>query len=435
MEPPVFRRYAARQFAALSEYNYRVFFIGQAVSLIGTWMQTIGQGWLVLQLTKSPAALGIVTMLQMIPFTLLSLVGGVLADRLPKRKTLIIVQSFALAQAVVMFLIVAMGVVEIWHVYVLAFLLGTTNAIERPTRQSFFSELVPREKLVNAVALNSSILNAARVIGPSLGGIMIALVGVQGTFAFNACTFLAVLLGYGLMRPARFYARKRAPANASIAAQILEGLRYAGSSSTVTQTLMLVGLISLFGYNFNVTVPLIAEFVLSVGPEKFGLLTSFLGLGSFVAAFAIAGLGTQSMRMLYGAALAFCGTFLLVSISTNYWVTSGLLVMLGLAGVAMMTMANTSLQLNAPEELRGRVISIFVLLQAGSTPLGGIITGLLSEWAGVRLALFILGMLCFGGLGLTLAVRAFRSRTGTVVPPMQEVAPALQPGAGYGKQP
>ncbi|HMO54903.1 MAG TPA: MFS transporter [Tepidiformaceae bacterium] len=421
----MFRRYATRQFAALSEYNYRVFFCGQAVSLIGTWMQAIGQGWFVLQLTRSPAALGVVTMLQMVPFTLLSLVGGVLADRLPKRKTLIIVQSLALLQAVTMFVIVAAGVGQVWHIYVLAFLLGTTNAIERPTRQSFFSELVPREKLVNAVALNSSILNAARVIGPSLGGIMIALAGVKGTFAFNACTFLAVLIGYGLMRPAQFYAKKRAPANASIGSQIAEGLRYAARSSTVTQTLMLVGFISLFGYNFNVTVPLIAEFVLRVGPEKFGLLTSFLGLGSFVAAFAIAGLGTQSTRMLYGAALGFCTVFLLVSVSTNYWVTSAMLVLLGLAGVAMMTMANTSLQLNAPEELRGRVISIFVLLQAGSTPIGGMLTGLLSEWAGVRPALFILGLLCFGGVGVTAVVRSLRARSAGVSARI-EPSPALE---------
>lgn len=430
----MFRRYAARQFAALSEYNYRVFFIGQSVSLIGTWMQSIGQGWLVLQLTKSPAALGIVTMLQMIPFTLLSLVGGVLADRLPKRKTLIIVQSIALTQAVIMFVIVATDVVQVWHIYALAFALGTTNAIERPTRQSFFSELVPRDKLVNAVALNSSILNAARVIGPSLGGLMIALVGVEGTFAFNACTFLAVLLGYGLMRPAQFHAKKRAPATASIASQIAEGLRYVGNSPTVLQTMMLVGLISVFGYNFNVTVPLIAEFVLNVGPEKFGLLTSFLGLGSFVAAFAIAGLGTQSTRMLYAAAIAFCATFLLVSVSTNYWLTSALLVLLGLCGVAMMTMSNTSLQLNAPEELRGRVISIFVLLQAGSTPIGGLITGFLSETAGVRPALFILGLLCFGGVALTAAVRALRSAAPEPAPALPDPKP-IPAGSGFGKQP
>ena len=429
------RRYAARQFAALTEYNYRVFFIGQSISLIGTWMQSIGQGWLVLQLTKSPAALGIVAMLQMIPFTLLSLVGGVLADRLPKRKTLIVVQSFALVQAIIMFVIVATGVVEVWHIYGLAFLLGLTNAIERPTRQSFFSELVSREKLVNAVALNSSILNAARVIGPSLGGVMIALVGVEGTFAFNACTFFAVLLGYGLMRPAQFHAKKRAPASASMASQIAEGLRYAVNSPTVLQTMMLVGLISVFGYNLNVTVPLIAEFVLNVGPEKFGLLTSFLGFGSFVAAFTIAGIGAQSTKMLYGAAIAFCITFLLVSISTNYWLTAGLLVLVGLFGVAMMTMSNTSLQLNAPEELRGRVISIFVLLQAGSTPIGGVITGVLSERAGVRPALFILGLLCFAGVALTAGVRLLRARSaGSAAPALPEPATVVA-SSGYGKQP
>jgi len=404
----VFHRYLNRQFAALSEYNYRVFFIGQSISLIGTWMQTIGQGWLVLQITQSPTALGTVTLLQFLPFTLLSLVGGVLADRLPKRKTLIALQTFALCQAVVMVVLVSTDVVQIWHIYILALLLGTTNAIERPTRQSFFSELVGREKLVNAVALNSSILNVARVLGPSLGGVMIALVGVEGTFIFNAFSFLAVLIGYSLMRPAQFHAKRAASRSESVGRQIIGGLRYAMGTPSVVQTLMLVAVVGMFGYNFNVTIPLIAEFVLDVGPEKFGLLTSCLGIGSFVSAFAIAGMGKQSMRTVYIAAAAFSVIFVLTAFSRNYWLTASLLVLLGVSGVALMTIANTSLQLGAPEEYRGRIISIFVLLQAGSTPFGGLLTGVLSDAMGVRSAMVVLGCLCGIGVAATFAFRMTR---------------------------
>ncbi len=404
----MFTRYLNRQFAALAEYNYRVFFIGQSVSLIGTWMQSIGQAWLVLQLTHSPTALGIVTMLQMLPFTLLSLVGGVLADRLPKRKTLIILQSFALCQALVMVTLVATDTVQIWHIYGLAFLLGLTNAIERPTRQSFFSELVPKERLVNAVALNSSILNLARILGPAMGGLMIALVGVEGTFAVNACSFFAVLCGYALMRPAQFFTPKRPKRGASILKDIGAGLRYAGGNPAVVQTLILVGFIGMFGYNFNVIVPLLAEFVLNAGPERWGLLMSFLGVGSFLASFTIAGLGRQSTGTLFGGAVAFSICFIAASFSTSYWVTAGLLFGLGVSGVALMTMANTSLQLNAPEELRGRIISIFVLLQAGSTPIGGMLTGLLSDHLGVRPAMVILGAMCAIGVGVAWCYRLSR---------------------------
>ncbi len=398
------RRYFSRQFASLGEYNYRVFFIGQSISLIGTWMQTIGQAWLVLQITHSPTALGTVTLLQFLPFTLLSLFGGVVADRLPKRKTLVLLQSFALCQAVVLVALVASDVVELWHIYCLAVLLGTTNAIERPVRQSFFSELVGRDRLVNAVALNSSILNVARVLGPALGGVMIALVGVEGTFAFNAFSFSAVLVGYGLMRPDQFHAKRTAPSTESIGSQLLGGLRYALHTRKVIETLALVAVIGVFGYNLNVTVPLIAEFVLKVGPGRFGLLTSCLGAGSFVSAFAIAGLGVQSTRTLFLGAFAFSVLFILTAFSRNYLLTAGLLALLGASGVALMTVANTSLQIEAPEEYRGRMISLFVLLQAGSTPFGGVLTGMLSDAFGVQTAMATLGFLCVIGVTVTFAI-------------------------------
>ncbi|GMV86932.1 MAG: MFS transporter [Dehalococcoidia bacterium] len=394
------RRALRRQFSSLAEFNYRLFFAGQLVSQIGSWMQMVGQGWLILQLTGSATALGIATMLQALPFTALSLVGGVLADRLPKRKTLIVVQSFATLQALTLSILVITDTVVVWHVYLLALLLGITNAIERPTRQSFFSELVSRDNLVNAVALNSSLLNVARILGPALGGVVIALVGVQGTFVFNTLSFLAVLAGYFFMRPALFHPARNRPADAGLVHQIAEGLRYGWGTPPVRFILILVAFIGMFGYNFNVIIPLVAEFVLHAGPEKFGLLSSFLGAGALVSAFAIAGMGRRSPAMMLAASAVFCVALYALAFSTWYLLSGVLLLLLGLSGAALMTTANTSLQLGAPDEMRGRIISIFILLQAGSTPVGGFLTGYLSSHVGVPSALAIQASLCVLGVAL-----------------------------------
>ena len=401
--PALLRRGMARQFSSLSEYNYRVFFAGQSLSLIGTWMQTVGQGWLILQLTGSPAALGVVTMLQFLPITLLSLVGGVLADRLPKRRTLVVVQSVATVQAALMAVLTATGAITIWQIFVLAFVLGCTNAIERPIRQSFFSELVDREHLVNAVALNSSTLNLARVLGPALGGLTIAAFGVETNFALNCASFLAVLAGYGLMRPSQLYPSGRKPAAGNIGRQIAEGLSYAWRTPSMLVIFILVAFIGTFGYNFNVVVPLIAEFVLKVGPGQFGLLTSALGAGSLVSALAVASAGRQRPSRLLMWAGAFSVLVISLAVVHSYWIDIVVLALLGLTGVALMTGANTTLQLSAPDEYRGRVISIFILLQAGSTPIGGLMVGWLSESFGVAVAVGVQGVCCALGVGVAAA--------------------------------
>ena len=405
-EPALLRRVLARQFSSLSQYNYRVFFIGQLLSQVGTWMQTVGQAWLVLQLTGSATALGTVTMLQFLPFTLLSLVGGVLADRLPKRQTLIIIQSLATVQALGLAVLALGGWVELWHIYLFAPCLGILSAIERPTRQSFFSELVGKEHLVNAVALNSTLLNTARILGPSLAGVVIALFPVGVTFLVNGISFVAVLIGYALMRPALYFPTSRKPRTANIASEIGEGLRYAVRTPDVLFILILVAFLGTFGYNFNVVVPLVAKFVLHAGPQKFGILTSALGAGAMISAFAIAGLGRQPPRVMLAAAAVFSVGIVLLGVFHWYWVTAALLFLTALSGTALMTSANTTLQLGAPDELRGRIISIFILLQAGSTPIGGFVTGVLSDALGVTEALAILGGLC--GLGFVVAALQWR---------------------------
>ena len=397
----------SRQFSSLAEYNFRVFFIGQVVSLIGTWMQSVGLAWLVLQLTSSELAVGFVTALQFLPMMLFALVGGVLADRLPKRRTLVIVQTAALLQAAVLGVLVLANAATLWEVYVLAFASGLTSAIERPTRQSYFFELVGKDRLPNAVALHSTILNGSRVLGPAIAGVLIATVGVASTFLFNAVSYLAVLWGYALIRQEDLHEPTHERSSGNVFRQISEGLSYAVHSRSTLFVFILLAFVGTFGYNFTVVIPLLARFVLNVGPARFGLLTSFLGLGSFAAALAVAGAGPRSERFLIVSALAFSAFFGILAVSHSYLLTAASLLLVGAAGTAFMTTANTTVQLLAPPHLRGRIVSIYLLLMAGSTPIGGFLTGALGGWLGVRWALGIEAVLCLLGVAVAWP---FRSR-------------------------
>ena len=399
----------ARQFSSLSIYNYRVYFFGQMISLVGTWMQTTAQAWLVLRITGSPFALGAVTTLQFLPITLFTLFGGVFADRLPKRRMLMITQSIAMIQAFVLGALVVTGRVELWHIYVLALTLGTVNAFDGPVRQSFVVELVGRDQLVNAVALNSSIFNVARIIGPAVAGLAIALFGLSLAFFVNGASFVAVIIAYFMMRPGEFAAVPKRFATGSIFTQIAEGLRYSWRTPTVLFVFILLAFMGTFGFYFTVVIPLVAEFVLKVGPGKFGLLTAAMGVGSLISALILAAAGQASSRVLLVAASAFVLIFGLVAVSEWFWLTVALLVVLGIAAVAFSTTINTSLQLTVPDELRGRVMSIFFLLFAGSTPIGGWLTGTFAEIIGVRATLGIEACICAVGVGTAYAYRLMHS--------------------------
>jgi MFS family permease len=398
-----------RQFGSLAIYNYRVYFFGQMTSLVGTWMQTTAQAWLVLQLTDSSFALGTVITLQFLPITLFTLFGGVVADRLPKRRMLMITQSLALTQATLLGILVATGWVELWHIYVMALMLGTINALDGPVRQSFVVELVGREQLANAVALNSSIFNVARLIGPAVAGVTIGFVGISTAFFVNAGSFVAVLGAYTLMRPEQFFAQGRRRSEGNVLSMVAEGIRYSWRTPSVLFLFILLFFVGMFGYNFTIIIPLVARFVLDVGPERFGLLTSCLGAGSLIAALGLAALGQASQRVLLGAAALFVVIFAGVAASPWFWLTAVLLVGLGVVAVAFSTTINTTLQLSVPDELRGRVMSIFFLLFAGSTPIGGWFTGALGEVIGVRGTLAIDAGLCGLGLGIALGYRWMHS--------------------------
>jgi MFS family permease len=391
-----------RTFVALRHRNFRLFWFGQLISLTGTWMQSIGQAWLVLELTHSAWLLGVVGALQFLPVMLLSLFGGVLADRLPKRKVLLFTQSSAMLQATILWILVATGHVQIWEVLVLASLLGLTNSIDMPTRQAFVAEMVGREDLPNAIALNSSLFNMARVVGPGLGGIIIALLGVAPLFLFNAISFIAVIVGLALInmndlfaQAKRLTAKGEAPRQSTFQS-LREGLAYVAHTPSVLLVIVVIGVISLFGINFNVVLPLFATDVLHVGAEGFGFISATFGLGSLLSALWLAwGNRKPSIQHLLAGAFAFCILEIFFALSHLYLLSLVLIAGVGFAQIAFAATSNTTLQTVTPDYLRGRVMSVYMVVFAGSVPLGNLFTGGLAHLFGAPIALLI-------GAGLSL---------------------------------
>jgi MFS family permease len=385
-----------RTFVALRHRNYRLFCFGQLISLIGTWMQSIGQVWLVLELTHSAWLLGVVGALQFLPVMLLSLFGGVLADRLPKRKVLLFTQSFAMLQAAILWILVAKGQVQIWEVLVLASLLGLTNSIDMPTRQAFVAEMVGREDLPNAIALNSSLFNMARIVGPGLGGIIIAWLGLAPLFLLNAISFIAVIVGLALIKMNELYAQAKrstskgeAPKQSTLQS-LREGLAYVVRTPSVLLVIAVVGVISLFGINFNVILPLFATDVLHSGPEGFGFLSAAFGLGSLFSALWLAwGNRRPSIQHLLTGALAFCVLEIFFALSHLYVLSLVLIAAVGFAQIVFSATANTALQTVTPDYLRGRVMSVYMVVFAGSVPLGNLFTGGMAHLFGAPIALLI----------------------------------------------
>lgn len=387
-------------FQALSIRNYRLYWLGQLVSITGTWMQTTAQGWLVLQLTRSPLAIGLVTMFQFLPSLLLSLFGGALADRLPKYRLILTTQILAFVQALVFTVLVASGGIQLWHIYLLALLLGLINALDQPARQSFVVELVGRESLSNAVALNSLLFNTARVVGPGVAGVLIAQVGLTPAFALNAASFVAVIASLILMRPADFRAQPPASQGQSVLAGIREGLAYTWRTPEVRLIMIVMAFVGTFGYNFNVVLPLLSGFVLHTDATGFGALSAALGAGSLAGALTTAYTGRATRRRLLLGAAAFSLILGLAALVPILGVTLALLAALGFAGIMFTTSANTLLQLTVPDALRGRVLSLYWMLFAGSTPVGALLIGVLSRSIGVPETLVICAALALLGVGV-----------------------------------
>jgi MFS family permease len=389
-----------RTFVALRHRNFRLFWFGQLISLIGTWMQSIGQAWLVLQLTHSAWLLGVVGALQFLPVMLLSLFGGVLADRFPKRRVLLFTQSFAMLQATVLWTLVASGHIQVWEVLVLASLLGFTNSFDMPTRQAFVVEMVGREDLPNAVALNSSIFNMARVIGPGLGGLIIAFLGIAPLFLLNAISFVPVIIGLSLIRLSELHAlAKHSTTSGDTSKQstlqsLREGLEYVVRTPSVLLIITVIGIISLFGINFNVILPLFATEVLHSGAMGFGFISAAFGLGALFSALWLAWVNRKpSVKYVLTAASAFSILEILFAFSHLYVLSLILIATVGFAMIAFSANSNTALQTVTPDHLRGRVMSVYMVVFAGSVPLGNLFTGGLAHAYGAPIALLIGGCL------------------------------------------
>jgi MFS family permease len=387
-----------RAFIALRHRNFRLFWFGQMISLVGTWMQTTGQAWLVLELTHSAWQLGVVGAIQFLPILLFSIFGGVFADRWPKRNVLLCTQTAAMIQAAVLWGLVASGHIQLWEIYVLALLLGVTNSFDMPTRQAFVVEMVGREDLPNAVALNSSIFNLARILGPGMGGLLIAFSGVTTLFLINALSFIAVIIGLLMIRVDELHAvLRRVGANDARTKtwqSLREGITYIRRTPSVLLIILVVGMVSLFGINFNVVLPIFATEVLNVGAIGYGLLSSAIGIGALLSALWIAwGNRQPNIRNLLISTLVFSILLIFFSISHLYPVSLVLILLIGFSQIAFSALANTAIQSIAPDHLRGRVMSVYMAFFAGSTPIGNLLIGGLSLLGGPSIALLICAIL------------------------------------------
>jgi MFS family permease len=370
---------------AFRHRDFRLFWCGQLVSLIGTWMQSVGQSWLVLELTGSAFQLGLVNALQFTPILLLSAVGGTLSDRLGKRRILFVTQAAMMAQAFVLALLVRSGHVRYWHVAVLALIYGLGRAIDIPARQSFLTDLVGKPDLPNAVALNSVVFNGARIVGPGVAGLLIARFDVAVAFFLNGASFVAVLAALIAIRTEGV----PDPAGRIGVRQGLVGaVSYAAGTPPVAFTLGLLVVVSLLALNFNLIVPLIARDVLHQGAEGFGLLMSALGAGAIVGALGVALLrrGRPPLSLLAGSAAVLCAGAMMLALAGHFAVAMVVLAVLGCFQIIFTTGCNVALQLMSPDALRGRVMGLYAMAFAGMTPFGSLLIGSLAERFGVRAA-------------------------------------------------
>jgi MFS family permease len=388
------RKGLQRAFSSFRHRNYRLYWFGQMISLMGTYMQTIGQVWLVLNLTHSAWQLGLVGALQSLPILLFSIFGGVLADRWPKRRVLLVTQAAAMIQALLLWALIATGTIQLWHLYVLAMLLGLTYCLERPTLQAYVIELVGREDLPNAVTLNSSLSQMMRIVGPGLGGIIIAVSGVTILFLLNALSFLAVLVGLALIKSHELYTQALRHPNASKRQNtwqsLREGVAYVWTTPAVLLVILVVGLVLLFGSNFNVVLPLFATDVLHEGETGFGLLSAAFAIGLFISTLWLAWSNSApTIRRVLIGTLVFGVLEAVFAVSHIYPLSLVLIASVGFAESAFAQLSFTTLQTVAPDHLRGRVMSVTLLFFDGSVPLGYMLLGWLSGLYGASSALLI----------------------------------------------
>ncbi|HUY74072.1 MAG TPA: MFS transporter [Candidatus Dormibacteraeota bacterium] len=381
-----------RTFASLRNRNFRIFFTAQIVSVTGTWMQSIAQMWLVLHLTGSGIALGITAALQFTPILLFGTWGGLLADRVDKRKLLMVTQSAAGLVALVLAGLTLGGVVQLWMVYLLAFSLGMVNVFDNPGRQSFVTEMVGKDQVINAVGLNSAVFTLARVIGPAIAGVLIAAVGTGWCFLYNGLSYFPVVFALVLMHPWELHRGQPTP---RARGQIRAGISYAWNRPELRFPLLLMLVVGTLAFNFSVLMPLMASFVFHSGASTFGLLMSFMGAGAFVGALVSASRAKPSHRLLAFAGIAFGALLIGAALAPTLPIELLVLLPLGAAMITFQATANSLLQLNSDPAFRGRVMALYVMVFLGSTPIGGPIVGWVAEQFGARTGLGLGGIATF----------------------------------------
>jgi MFS family permease len=390
---------------SLAIRNYRLYFFGQLISLTGTWAQWIAQDWLVLQLTNSGTVLGIVTALQFAPALLLSLYGGALADRGDKRKLMLTTQTGMGLAALVLGVLDVSGLIALWHVLVLAAVVGVFSALDGPIRQAFVVEMVGPADLPNAVALNSTSFNLARILGPAIAGLVISAFGTGWAFLGNAVTSIAVLAGLALMRSAELLVSdpvRRQPG------QYRAALRYVRQRSDLVLPMLLMFIIGTFGMNYQISIALVAKQVFHRGADSFGLLSTMLAIGATLGALGATTRRTRPTRLfLVGAALAFSLTELLAGLMPSFGLTAVALIPAGFTMITMAQSANATVQLGVDPTMRGRVMGLYILCFMGGTPVGAPIVGWVAELCGPRWGMLGGGLIC---LAVTLLVAGYLAR-------------------------
>lgn len=390
---------------ALDHRNYRLYFLGQLISLTGTWMQAVAQSWLVYRLSLSPALLGSVTFAGQIPAFFLAPVGGACADRFDRRRLLLVTQVSAMLLALGLGFLVLSEKVQVWHIFIFAALLGVVNAFDMPARHSFPVEMVGKQDLVNAIALNSAMFNAARTVGPAVAGILVATVGEGWCFLLNAASFLAVIVCLSLMdthSPMRTHSSRPA-------AEMVEGFRYAIGNAPLRGILFLLVINSVFGLIYGVLMPVFSDQILGGGPRGMGVLMASAGIGTLLGSIILAtrrspeGLGHWIPRAGYAYGIG----LILFACSRHFWLSAALLVPVGGFLILQWAVSNTLIQTMIPDELRGRVMSIYIMTFMGGGPLGALLGGFLAERVGAPITVGLSGAICL--LGAAFYARSFPS--------------------------
>jgi MFS family permease len=391
--------YVEKTFSALKVRNFRLFVTGQGISLCGTWMQTVGLSWLVLKLTHSGTQLGLVVAMQFLPVLVLGVYGGVIADRFNKRHVLYITQTLFGILALTLGLLVITHTVHLWMVYCIAAGFGLINVADNPTRQSFVVEMVGKEYLKNAVTLNSTMVNLARLIGPTIAGVLIATVGTGTCFIVNAASYVAVLIALIMMNGAKL---NPSPVSSRQSGQIRAGLAYAWSIPKLRSTLLMMFIIGTFAYEFPVILPLFATITLHGTAGTYSALMAATGLGAIVGGLYTAGQSETRETQLVWSAILFGISIIIASIMPNFVTALIVFVFVGALSILFISLGNTTLQLNSDPAMRGRVMSLWAIAFLGTTPIGGPLIGLISDHANPRIGLAVGGLsgVIAGGVGL-----------------------------------